>query len=83
MTFSLLHQRLLHHLRQRIQGGEVTERGLARMAGVSQPHLHNTLKGKRVLSIDMADDIMRNLQISVLDLIETHEWEERRDGEPR
>ena len=69
MTFSHLRQRLVEHLRHRIQSGETTERGLARIAGISQPHLHNVLKGKRVLSMDMADEILKNLQITVLDLI--------------
>jgi hypothetical protein len=69
MTFHQLHQRLLDHLRGRIQSGQTTERGLARLAGISQPHLHNALKGKRLLSTEMADEILRNLQMSVLDLL--------------
>jgi transcriptional regulator with XRE-family HTH domain len=69
MTFSHLQERLVEHLRHRIQSGETTERGLARIAGISQPHLHNVLKGKRVLSMAMADEILKNLQITVLDLI--------------
>ena len=81
MTFLDLQHRLLEHLRQRVQSGEATERGLARIAGLSQPHLHNVLKGKRLLSIDMADEILRNLQLGVLDLIQPEEllhWRERR-----
>jgi transcriptional regulator with XRE-family HTH domain len=81
MTFVDLQQRLLENLRHRIQSGEATERGLARLAGLSQPHLHNALKGKRLLSMDMADNILHNLQIGVLDLIspdEFHQWHERR-----
>jgi plasmid maintenance system antidote protein VapI len=76
MTFTDLQQRLLDHLRGRIQRGEATERGLARLTCVSQPHLHNVLKGQRLLSIEMADEILRNLGIGVLDLIGTQEWEE-------
>jgi transcriptional regulator with XRE-family HTH domain len=75
MTFCQLQHRLVEHLRHRIQGGETTERGLARIAGISQPHLHNVLKGKRLLSMEMADEILRNLQISVLDLIEPQDLE--------
>jgi transcriptional regulator with XRE-family HTH domain len=73
MTFFDLQQRLLDHLRRRVQSGEATERGLARQAGLSQPHLHNVLKGKRLLSVDMADDILRNLGMGVLDLIDPRE----------
>ncbi|MBS1856033.1 MAG: XRE family transcriptional regulator [Acidobacteria bacterium] len=81
MTFLQLQQRLLEHLRLRVQSGEATERGLARLAGVSQPHLHNVLKGKRLLSVEMADEILRNLQIGVLDLIQPADierWRERK-----
>jgi len=81
MTFLELQHRLLEHLRQRVQSGETTERGLARTAGLSQPHLHNVLKGKRFLSIDMADAILGNLQMSILDLIQSEDlarWNERR-----
>ncbi|MDE3168156.1 MAG: helix-turn-helix transcriptional regulator [Acidobacteriota bacterium] len=83
MTFLQLQCRLLENLRRRVQRGESTERGLARLAGVSQPHLHNVLKGKRLLSIDMADEILRNLQIGVLDLMEPEEvthWLTRKSG---
>jgi transcriptional regulator with XRE-family HTH domain len=75
MTFHQLQQRLLDRLRQRIRSGEATERGLARIAGVSQPHLHNVLKGKRLLSVEMADEILRNLGLDVLDLLEPEELE--------
>ena len=81
MTFVDLQLRLLDHLRRRVQSGEATERSLAKLAGLSQPHLHNVLKGKRMLSMDMADKILHNLQIGVLDLISTEEfqrWQDRR-----
>lgn len=81
MTFVDLQQRLLENLRHRVRSGEVTERSLARLAGLSQPHLHNVLKGKRFLSMDMADKILHNLQIGIMDLIaqdEFHRWHQRR-----
>lgn len=81
MTFYDLQQRLLSNLRFRVQCGEATERSLARLAGLSQPHLHNVLKGKRLLSIDMADKILLNLHMGILDLItpeDFQEWHERR-----
>jgi transcriptional regulator with XRE-family HTH domain len=70
MTFGQLQRRLVEHLRHRVQSGEITERSLARIAGISQPHLHNVLKGKRILSIEMADEILKNLDITILDLLD-------------
>ena len=57
-------------LRERVRNGEVTERGLARMAGISQPHLHNMLKGVRGLSAEKADLLLLRLGLSVVDLLD-------------
>ena len=73
MTFCDLHERLIENLRQRVRSGEMTERGLARTTGVSQPHIHHVLRGKRLLSAVTADQILRQLNMDLLDLIE---WEE-------
>ncbi len=81
MTFRDLHQRLIEDLRQRVRSGEVTERSLARTTGVSQPHIHNVLKGKRLLSADMADAILGHLDMDLLDLIAQEEWLESRREE--
>lgn len=69
MDFRLLQARLLAQLRMRIRNGEITERSLARLSGISQPHIHNVLKGKRLLSIEGADRILRRLQIDLEDLL--------------
>lgn len=76
MTFHDLQQRLLEELRQRVRSGAATERGLARHTGISQPHLHNVLKGKRRLSLMKADVILQSLQIDLLNLIEPEELRE-------
>ena len=76
MTFYELQQCLLQELRQRVRSGAATERGLARLSGISQPHLHNVLKGKRLLSMDKADDLLRYLQIDILQLIPPKELRE-------
>ena len=76
MTFQDLLQRLLDELRRRVRSGAATERGLARLSGISQPHLHNVLKGKRILSMEKADAVLRRLQIDVLHLIEPEELQE-------
>ncbi len=80
MTFRDLHQRLASNLRARVQSGEMTERGLAHLTMVSQPHIHNVLKGKKLLSADMADQVMGHLRMDVLDLVDRSEllrWQRR------
>ena len=73
MTFHDLQERLLEDLRQRVRSGAVTERSLSRVTGVSQPHMHNVLKGIRVLSVERADEILRNLNMDLLELIDLEE----------
>jgi hypothetical protein len=69
MTFHDLHGVLIDYLNQCVKSGEITERGLARRTGISQPHIHNALKGKRLFSWDSADAILRELGVDLLDLI--------------
>jgi transcriptional regulator with XRE-family HTH domain len=69
MNFQRLQSRLILHLRDRIQSGQLSERRLARLTGVSQPHMHNVLKGKRLLSIAKADQILHHLRIDLSDLM--------------
>jgi transcriptional regulator with XRE-family HTH domain len=69
MLFQDLLQALRDHLRTRIRNGELTERGLARMTGISQPHLHHMLKGARLLTTEKADAIMARLRITIYDLL--------------
>jgi transcriptional regulator with XRE-family HTH domain len=73
MNFVKLRERLTADLRERVRRGEITERGLARLTGVSQPHVHNVLNGKRLLSPEMADRLMAGLRIDLLDLVEPGE----------
>lgn len=80
MTFRDLQDRLAENLRERVRGGQATERGLARLTHVSQPHIHNVLKGKKLLSTDMADQVMLHLRMDILDLLDPHElleWRRR------
>jgi hypothetical protein len=72
-SFAGLHRRLLDELRRRIQNGELSERGLARLTGISQPHIHNTLKGVRTLSPELFDVVLASLHLSLLDLLPRHE----------
>jgi predicted transcriptional regulator len=80
MTFHELQRRLVAYLHERVRNGEVTERGLARLTGISQPHIHHVLKGKRTFSITTADQILRHLRLDVLDLLDPNdllEWRHR------
>ena len=64
-----LRGRLVLRLRDMVRNGELTERALARTTGVSQPHIHNVLKGKRELSVEMAEVILNALNLDVYDLV--------------
>jgi len=77
MYFELLQLRLIAHVQERVQRGELTERGLARRTGISQPHLHNVLKGVRVLSPQIGDLLLRHLHITLLDLLKDEDWTAR------
>lgn len=70
MYFTLLRVRLLTVVRTRVRNGELTERRLARLIGISQPHIHNVLNGHRILSPKIADEIIRTLEIKLADLLQ-------------
>jgi len=73
MLFQTLQSRLVTAIRTRVRSGELTERRLARLTGISQPHVHNVLKGVRVLSPEVADQLLRELRLSLLDLLDAAE----------
>ena len=75
MTYEDAQAKLLAYVRDRIHNGEFTERGLARLIGISQPHVHNVLKGVRNLSAEILDSMLEHFQISLLDLAEVEELE--------
>jgi transcriptional regulator with XRE-family HTH domain len=60
---------LRSHLNLRIRNGELTERNLAKRIGLSQAHMHNVLKGARILTAEVADLLMLELNISISDLV--------------
>jgi transcriptional regulator with XRE-family HTH domain len=62
--------RLRTLLVERVRNGELTERGLARRIGISQAHMHNVLKGVRILTPEVADLILLEIQMSASDLME-------------
>jgi plasmid maintenance system antidote protein VapI len=76
MNFQDLHLRFVVFLQERVRSGQVTERGLARMTGISQPHIHNVLSGKRALSPELSDQILQRLHLDVLDLMRNEDFSE-------
>src|SRR5687767_10533790 len=73
MCFEILQSRLVSRLRSRVRNGEVSERRIARLTGISQPHIHNVLKGARCLSSEIADLLLLHMNISLTDLLEPAE----------
>ena len=73
VLFEVLLARLIFLVNLRIKNGEYSERGLARILGVSQPHIHNVLKGARTLHAALADRLLSKLGISSLSLLEERE----------
>lgn len=69
MFLEELQTALIEQAHRRVRAGELTERGLARLCGMSQPHMHNVLKHIRALSTQSADRLMRALNLSTEDLI--------------
>jgi hypothetical protein len=65
VQFEELYRLLIDTARQRVRSGEVTERGLARLCNLSQPHMHNVLKNLRSLSPESADRLMRVLDLNI------------------
>jgi hypothetical protein len=75
LTFQDARLRLLAYVRDQVRNGEFTERGFARLIGISQPHAHNVLKGVRNLSPEIFDLALKNLHLSLLDLVPLDEIE--------
>lgn len=70
MLFEDLLRSLRQELASRVRNGELTERGLARRVGISQAHMHNVLKGVRILTPEIADLLMSELNLSILSLLD-------------
>ncbi len=64
-----LRELLIATARERVQAGELSERQLSKMSGVSQPHIHHILNSQRVPSVDIADRVMKALGLGAMDLL--------------
>jgi len=69
MYFRDLQDQLIGIARFRVRSGELTERGLARLSGISQPHMHHVLNNLRLLSTEATDRLMKALDLSVPDVL--------------
>ena len=81
LDFAELQRRLVAYLSEKVRNGDITERRLARITGVSQPHMHHVLCGKRGFSMEMADQVMRALRKNLVDFLEPEdiaEWNRRK-----
>jgi transcriptional regulator with XRE-family HTH domain len=65
MYFEDLLQRVAGAITTRMREAGLSERRLAAITGISQPHIHNVLKGKRILSPSAADQILRCLDLDL------------------
>ena len=65
MQFEELYRLLIDTARQRVRAGEFTERRLARLCNLSQPHMHNVLRDIRSLSPESADRLMDVLDLNI------------------
>lgn len=70
VNFDVAKKRLIRFVSLRIQNGVCTQRQLAKLVGVSQPQLHNVLKGVRALNGELADALLAHFEISLIDLLE-------------
>ena len=73
ITFQILQERLIKAVNVRIGNGDFSERGLARILGISQSQVHNVLKGVRKLRPELADRLIVILEITVFDLLNAEE----------
>ncbi len=65
MYFEDLLQGVVRAIAAKMREAGMSERRLASIAGISQPHIHNVLKGRRILSPSAADQILRCLDLDL------------------
>jgi len=73
MKCQALQDNLRQLVQERIAAGELTGLRLSGLTGFRQAHVSNFLNGKRGLSLEGMDKILRALKLSVLDLIDPEE----------
>lgn len=69
LDFARLQSQLRHAVLARVSSGQLSSSRLARIAGYKQPHITNFLHGRRGLSLEAMDRVLRALEMSALDLV--------------
>lgn len=64
-TLSEIETALRAEIRARLRCGDITVRGLARLAGISQPHAANLLAERRRASIATLDRLARAARLEI------------------
>jgi hypothetical protein len=77
MKFKVLQDNLRKILRDRIDAGELTGLRLARLTRFKQAHISNFLNKKRGLSLEGMDKVLSVQHLSVLDLLDQAEVNQR------
>jgi hypothetical protein len=77
MKFKVLQDNLRRVLWERIESGELTGLRLAQRTGFKQAHISNFLNKKRGLSIEGMDKVLSVQHLSVLDLLDPAEVNQR------
>ena len=69
MLIADLQERLRQHVRATVKSGQITQTELAEMVGVQQAHISNFVLGRRGLSTEGMDAILKVLGLNVADLL--------------
>jgi len=68
VTFEELRRLALQAIRLRVANGYFSERQLARLARLSQPQVHNVLKGKRAASFRTIDRLCAAAAVDIAEI---------------
>ena len=71
LNFSQIRQLVIAALQRKINNGELTERGLARLSRLSQPCVHNVLKGNRLGSMSTLDRLIKAARLDLQHLLQS------------
>jgi len=77
MKFHSLQENLRKAMVERIDGGQLSGLGLARLTGFKQAHISNFLNRKRSLSVEGMDKVLATQHMSVFDLLDPVEINKR------
>jgi hypothetical protein len=77
MKFKALQENLRREIWARIEAGELTGLRLAGQAGFRQAHISNFLNRKRGLSLEAMDKVLTVRHLSILDLLDPEEINQR------